>query len=101
MVRQLTRYRFLQPIKLLAITVIVAMMIINLATVKLTAWAANCLAAADAPGCMFGLPADQYQALLGVMAANPAPPGQPLPVDTDGVKKYTATAGPDPHTASS
>jgi hypothetical protein len=101
MIRQLARFRFLQPIRLIALTAVVAMVVINFATVRLTVWASNCLAAADAPGCMYGLPTAQYQALEGIMAANPAPPGQPLATDLDGVKKYSATAGPDPHTASS
>lgn len=61
------------------------------------ALANNCLSAATAPGCLYGLPAEQYQALAAQMAAHPAPPGTPLVVDEDGIRKYTATAGPSPH----
>jgi len=75
--------------------------LINAAALKSAAYASNCLSAVNAPGCSHGLPTGQYQALLAVMAANPAPNGHPLPVDAAGVKKYTATAGPYPHVPSS
>ncbi len=41
------------------------------------AHADGCLAAVDAPGCLHGLPADQYNALLGQMQATPWPAVRP------------------------
>src|SRR5258708_11092647 len=81
--------------------IVFAVLSINFAGIKISAFAANCLSAVNAPGCAYGLPADQYNQLLAVMAANPAPNGHPLPVDVEGVKKYTATTGGSPHLPSS
>src|SRR6185295_14227092 len=49
----------------------------------------NCLSSVDAPGCMFGLPAGEYQRLLGEMQANPAPEVSNVPVDRKEVGSYT------------
>jgi hypothetical protein len=81
--------------------IVFAVLSINFAGIKISAFAANCLSAVNIPGCAYGLPAEQYQQLLAVMAANPAPNGHPLPVDAEGVKKYTATTGQSPHWPSS
>jgi hypothetical protein len=50
--------------------------------------AADCLSAVDAPGCMYGLPADQYQSLLGQMQANPAPNVSQIGVDAADLRRY-------------
>jgi hypothetical protein len=50
--------------------------------------AANCLSRVDAPGCLHGLPADQYNALLPIMQANPTPGVRPIPVDYTTIDRY-------------
>src|SRR5215813_3686805 len=62
--------------------------------------AASCLSRVDAPGCSYGLPADQYQQLLGVMAANPHPAVHGLPVDQAELLKYSDTGKEYYHIAS-
>src|SRR5512139_1837708 len=52
------------------------------------AHAGDCLSAVDAPGCMYGLPADQYQSLLGQMQANPAPNVSQIGVDAEDLRRY-------------
>jgi lipoprotein-anchoring transpeptidase ErfK/SrfK len=47
------------------------------------------------------LPAAQYQQLLGIMGANPAPSGHGLPVDQSEVMKYSDTHADPPRVASS
>src|SRR6185436_10598584 len=56
--------------------------------------AADCLSAVDAAGCQYGLPADQYQALLPVMQANPGPAVSQIPVDAATVKQYSSVGHP-------
>lgn len=68
-----------------------ALALIDLAGLPRTASAKGCLDAVNAPGCMYGLPADQYQTLLAVMGAHPAPPVHPLPVDEAMVLRYSDT----------
>jgi hypothetical protein len=51
--------------------------------------AEGCLAAVDAPGCMYGLPADQYQALLAQMQANPAPTVGRVAVDQAELRRWS------------
>ncbi len=63
--------------------------------------AGSCLDGPDVPGCAFGLPAAQYQQLLAVMAANPAPAGHGLPVDQHEVLQYSDTHANPPRIASS
>jgi hypothetical protein len=63
-------------------------------------FAANCLSRVDAPGCSHGLPADQYQQLLGIMAANPGPAVHGLPVDQAELLKYSDTGKAHYHMAS-
>src|SRR5579859_873977 len=58
----------------------------------------SCLYAIDAPGCSHGLPAEQYQALLATIAANPAPNVPSIAVDGATVKQYSQ---PPAHIASS
>jgi lipoprotein-anchoring transpeptidase ErfK/SrfK len=58
-----------------------------------TTHAAGCLSAVDAPGCAYGLPAEQYQALLPIMLANTEPSARPLDVDTVTVKQYSSKTG--------
>src|SRR5437016_513697 len=53
------------------------------------AHAGDCLAAVQSAGCLYGLPADQYQSLLAVMAANPQPPVHPLAPDDASIKQYS------------
>src|SRR5947207_6065709 len=53
------------------------------------AQAGDCLAAVQSAGCLYGLPADQYQSLLPVMAANPQPPVHPLAPDDASIKQYS------------
>ena len=64
-------------------------------------FAAGCTQVLKSASCQNGLPTDQYQQLLGVMAANPSPNGHPLAVNSDEIRKYSATSGPEPHWASS
>ncbi len=64
------------------------------------AFAASCLSRVDAPGCSYGLPADQYQQLLGIMASNPHPAVHGLPVDQDELMKYSDTGKEYFHIAS-
>jgi hypothetical protein len=52
--------------------------------------AADCLSAIDAPGCAYGLPAEQYQALLPIMLANKEPSVRALDVDRVTVKQYSS-----------
>ncbi len=54
-----------------------------------TARADDCLSSENAPGCMFGLPAGDYQRLLGEMQANPTPDVADVPVDRKEVGSYT------------
>lgn len=49
----------------------------------------GCLAAVDAPGCMFGLPANQYQALLGQMQAHPEPPLARIGADPAELRRWS------------
>src|SRR6476620_1823437 len=58
------------------------------------AHAADCLSAVDAAGCQYGLPADQYQALLPLMQANPGPAVSQIPVDAATVKQYSSVGHP-------
>ncbi len=66
-------------------------LLVNAAVLRAPAFANDCLAMLNAPGCAYGLPADQYQAALDRMAANPAPPVQRLPVDQENVIRYSDT----------
>lgn len=50
--------------------------------------ALDCLTPGTA-GCMFGLPAFQYQLLLTEMVAHPTPDVRPLSVDRDEIKKFS------------
>ena len=52
--------------------------------------AANCLAAVDAAGCQYGLPAEEYQALLPIMQANPGPSVSNIAVDAATIKQYSS-----------
>jgi hypothetical protein len=51
--------------------------------------AGNCLNAIDAAGCSYGLPIDEYNALLPQMLANPTPPMQTLPTASDDILRYS------------
>jgi lipoprotein-anchoring transpeptidase ErfK/SrfK len=53
------------------------------------AYAQDCLVAEEAPGCLHGLPVDQYNALLGQMAANPQPQLARAPVDAAELRRYS------------
>lgn len=53
--------------------------------------AADCLSKANAVGCKYGLPAEQYVALEKVMAANPTPPGERLAPDPAELLRYSDT----------
>jgi hypothetical protein len=82
---------------------ILANAFVNVAVQPTTALAAEnpCLAAVNAPGCTHGLPTDQYNALLPQMQAHGTPAGRTLEVDKANVRKYSDTAGPYKHIASS
>src|SRR5438874_5184549 len=69
----------------------VGVVLVNVAVLRAPAFANGCLTKVDAPGCAYGLPADQYQAALDLMTANPAPPVQRVPVDQENVSKYSDT----------
>jgi hypothetical protein len=58
------------------------------------AHAGNCLSAVDAAGCQYGLPAEEYQALLSSMQANPGPAVSPISVDEATVKQYSSPGHP-------
>jgi hypothetical protein len=58
-----------------------------------SARAADCLSSLDTPGCAYGLPADQYQALLPLMQANPGPAVSPLAPDAETIQQYSGTKG--------
>jgi lipoprotein-anchoring transpeptidase ErfK/SrfK len=77
--------------RMLPIILITATLFVNAAFVKTTVFADNCLAAVNAPGCMYGLPIEQYQALLAHMAANPVPNVRPVPVDKENTLRYSNT----------
>jgi hypothetical protein len=55
------------------IVLLVAALLANGVVVNTRAFALNCLAAVNTPGCMHGLPLEQYQAALAQMGANPVP----------------------------
>jgi hypothetical protein len=61
----------------------------------------GCVQVVKSDVCQNGLPIGDYQQLLAVMAANPAPVGHPLAVNPEEVRRYSATSGPAPHIASS
>src|SRR5262245_16432262 len=63
--------------------------------------ALDCLSTVNAPGCAFGLPAEQYNALLPAMNANPEPAVRPLPVDGETVKRFSGFSGAEVRNASS
>jgi hypothetical protein len=69
------------------------MLAVHIASFPTAVHAADCLAAVDAPGCAYGLPADQYQALLPAMQANPAPAVHPLAPDTETINQYSSSTG--------
>jgi hypothetical protein len=69
----------------------IAILLVNAAVLRAPAYAADCLSKVDAPGCAYGLPADQYQAALDLMAAHPTPPVQRIAVDQDNVIRYSDT----------
>jgi L,D-transpeptidase catalytic domain len=79
---------------------ILAVVVVNVAA-PLAVHAADCLSAINAPGCAFGLPADQYEALLPAMQANPEPSVQPLAIDAESVKRYSGVSGGQVRNASS
>jgi hypothetical protein len=68
-----------------------ALALIDLAALPRAASASGCMDTFNAPGCMDGLPADQYQTLLAAIGAHPAPPVHPLPVDEAMVLRYSDT----------
>lgn len=74
------------------LAVLVGILVFQLVVSQSAAFAASCLSAADTPGCQYGLPAEQYQALVPIMAANPAPGVHPLAVDAETVAKYSSPA---------
>src|SRR5260221_6901367 len=49
----------------------------------------DCLAGPNVPGCKFGLPADQYDALLGQMNANPAPNMTMIAVNMSEIHRFS------------
>ncbi|MCC7449393.1 MAG: L,D-transpeptidase [Anaerolineae bacterium] len=65
-----------------------------------SAFAADCLSAVDAPGCKHGLPVDQYNVALAIMAANPHPVAHPLTVDPEEIRRYSDTRENPPRWAS-
>jgi hypothetical protein len=73
------------------IVLLVAALLANGLLVNTRVAALNCLASVNTPGCMHGLPVEQYQALLAQMAANPAPPVRPVPVDKENTLRYSDT----------
>lgn len=75
-------------------------LVVALLAASRPAFAANCLSRVDAPGCSYGLPADEYQQLLGIMAANPHPAVHGLPVDQAELLKYSDTGKAHYHMAS-
>ncbi len=58
---------------------------------SVTLAAGGCLSAVNAPGCMYGLPADQYQQLLAVMQSNPGPAMHHMEVDQHEILTYSDT----------
>ncbi len=73
--------------------VLIAIAILLSSTVMLNtrAYANDCLSSVNAPGCAYGLPADEYQAALDAMGANPAPPVHRIAVDQENVIRYSDT----------
>jgi hypothetical protein len=69
----------------------VLLILLNVAMLPKVSLAAGCLSAINAPGCSYGLPADQYQSLLAVMQANPAPPAGHTAVDQHEILTYSDT----------
>lgn len=49
----------------------------------------GCLTAVDVPGCLHGLPADQYNGLLGQMQANPWPAVRPVAISISELERYS------------
>ncbi len=73
------------------IVLLVAALLANGVVVNTRAFALNCLAAVNTPGCMHGLPLEQYQAALAQMGANPVPNVRPVPVDKENTLRYSDT----------
>jgi hypothetical protein len=65
--------------------------LVNLVALPKATLAAGCLSAVNAPGCSYGLPTEEYNQLLGVMAANPAPAARRLEVDEREILNYSDT----------
>ncbi len=70
--------------------VLLALLLLAVIAPPMIVHAADCLSAVDAPGCAYGLPADQYEALLPVMAANPEPGVRPLTPDSETIKQHSS-----------
>ena len=66
-----------------AVVILLLMPIIAVRSVIRAGDDKNSCLAADAPGCMYGLPTFQYQLLLGEMLAHPVPNVRPLAYDLD------------------
>jgi hypothetical protein len=86
---------------LIRLVSLAVLLVSSIAALPIPAYADSCLRAVNADGCAYGLPADQYNVLLGVMQANPAPAVTPLEPDKANIIKYSDTASKTPHIASS
>jgi L,D-transpeptidase catalytic domain len=71
------------------LAVIAAVLMLPVMGVPSAAHAQNCLNVVDSGECKFGLPAGEYDALFGVMQANPAPGVQPLGVDDGELSRFS------------
>src|SRR6266496_207971 len=87
--------------QLIRVVIVLLLIAINLLFLPGISFAADCLSAVEAQDCSHGLPAEEYQALLTIMAANPAPPVHPLEPDRANILRYSDTASKPGHIASS